>query len=122
LDWAIERTRMTDFGREPHHIEFDGSHLFLSPYPRDPQVRGDRSWPTVVSGPSRVGVKNEPPMIRDDLEDKASKFGRLDKPYVIAALCRRDFATDHDIEQALFGPDVVTVMVGPDGPIGDAVL
>jgi hypothetical protein len=100
LDWSTERSRMTDHPLDPHHIEVDGTHLFRIPYARDPQVRGDRSWPTVLSGPAQFGVKNEPPMIRDDLEDKASKFGRPDKPYVIAVLCRRDIVDDLDVEQA----------------------
>jgi hypothetical protein len=122
LDWSIERGRMTDFRRDPHHIEIEGSHLFVLPYPRDPEVRGDRSWPTVVSGPSHFGVKNEPPTIRDDLDDKATKFGRPDKPYAIAVLCQRDLVDERDVEQALFGPEVVSIPVGPDGPAGDARL
>ena len=122
LDWSIERSRMTDFRRDPHHIEVDGTHLFVSPYARDPQVRGDRSWPTVVSGSAQFGVKNEPPTILDDLGAKASKFGRPDKPYVIAVLCQRDLVNEGDVEQALFGPEVVSIPVGPNGPVGDARL
>src|SRR5262249_51246593 len=122
LDWSVERPRIADWRREPHHIEVDGTHLFLSPYARDPQVRGDRDFPTVVIGPTRMGVKHEPPMIRDDLEDKASKFGWPDKPYVIAVLCQRDLVDELDVEQALFGPEVVSIPVGPDGPVGDARL
>jgi hypothetical protein len=122
LDWSIERSRMTDFRREPHHIEIDGTHLFVNPYPRDPEVRGDRSWPTVVSGSARFGVKNEPPMIRDDLEGKASKFGRPERPYISAVLCQRDLVTELDVEQALFGPEAVSIPVGPDGPMGDPRL
>jgi len=76
----------------------------------------------VLSGPPKFGIKNEPPMLRDDLEDKASKFGRLDRPYVIAVLCQRQLVDDLDIEQALFGPEVISIPVGPDGPIGDAHL
>jgi len=49
------------------------------------------------------GIVNDPPAILDDLKDKASKFGKPPKPLVIALLCALDFATDHDIEQALFG-------------------
>lgn len=122
LDWSLERSRMTDFRHDPHHIEIEGSHLFLLPYPRDPEVRGDRNWPTVVSGTLRSGVKNEPPMIRDDLEDKATKFGRPDRPYVIAVLCQRDLVDERDVEQALFGPEVVSVRVNEHGPAGDARL
>jgi hypothetical protein len=122
LDWSVERPRINDFRREPYHIEVDGTHLFVSPFARDPQVRGDRNFPTVVIRPTRFGVKNEPPMILDDLEDKASKFGRPDKPYVIALLCQRDIVDELDVEQALFGPEVVSIPVGPDGPVGDARL
>jgi hypothetical protein len=69
----------------------------------------------VVSGSARFAVKNEPPMIRDDLEGKASKFGRPQRPYIIAVLCQRDLVTELDVEQALFGPEAVSIPVGPDG-------
>lgn len=58
-------------------------------------------------------------MLLDDLKDKASKFGRLDAPYVIALLADRDFTTNGDVLQALHGPDVVQITVSPDGPIGE---
>jgi hypothetical protein len=122
LDWQAERTSINDRGRDPVHIEVRGTHLFVSPWPRAPEVRGDRRFPTVVTHSPEGGVLNEPPMILDDLRDKAGKFGRLDKPYVIAVLCQRDFASDHDVEQALYGPEVVRMAVGPDGPVGDAQL
>ena len=68
------------------------------------------------------GIVNDPPAILDDLKDKASKFGKPPKPLVIALLCALDFATDHDIEQALFGPDVVHVRIGAQGPLGEPRL
>jgi hypothetical protein len=82
-------------------------------------LRGDRSFPTIATR-SGGGVVNEPPTILDDLRDKASKYGRPDRPYVIAALCAREFATELDIEQALYGPEVVKFPVGPDGPVPEA--
>jgi hypothetical protein len=71
-----------------------GTHLLLSPWPRAPEARSDRDFRTVVAQPPEGGVLDEPPTILDDRRDKAARFGRLDKPYVIAVLCRRDFATE----------------------------
>lgn len=122
LDWETERARINDSRRDPVHLEVRGTHLFVAPWPRAPEVRGDPTFQTIATYPGQGGVLNEPPMILDDLRDKASKFGQLDKPYVIAILCLRDFVTESDVEQALFGPEVVTVTVGPEGPIGDARL
>jgi hypothetical protein len=84
-------------------------------------MKGSRDVPTVATR-SGGGVFSEPPAILHDLKDKASKFGRPTKPYVIALLCLRDFTTDEDIEQALFGPHVVRAPVGPDGPVGPVTL
>jgi len=41
--------------------------------------------------------------LRRNLKRKATHYGELDAPYVIAALCVGTFVTDHDIEKALLG-------------------
>jgi hypothetical protein len=129
LDWEAERTKLESGGasigdrrRDIEHIEVRGTHILALPWPRAAGVRGDRNFPTVVAHSGQGGVLNEPPAILDDLKDKAGKFGRLDRPYVIATLSRRDFVTDLDVEQALFGPEVVRIPVRPDGPLGDPRL
>ena len=95
------------------------SVLALRPWPKPPQARGQRGdWPTVVAGPASGGVMNEGQHIYDDLHHKASRYGRPDHPFVLAALCLRDFAQDRDVEFALYGPEVFRIPIRPDG--GDA--
>jgi hypothetical protein len=120
LDWQTEIDRLGELGRADEVIALgSGWRLRALPYPRPESSRGDRSFPTIATR-SGGGMVNEPPTILDDLRDKASKYGRPDRPYVIAALCAREFATELDIEQALYGPEVVKFPVGPDGPVPEA--
>jgi hypothetical protein len=87
-----------------------------------PRCAGSGPSPPSSCAQGRAACWNEPPAILDDLKDKARKFGTLEKSCVIAVLSRRDFMTDLDVEQALFGPEVVRIPVGPDGPVGDPRL
>jgi hypothetical protein len=122
LDWEAESTR-TEVARQPHRIAVGDAVLHLLPWPKADNTRGDRSFPTVVTRTGIGGVINEPPTILDDLRDKASRYGDLHRPYVIAVLCLRDFATERDIEQALYGPEVATFTLAADGtPIGGPQL
>jgi hypothetical protein len=96
------------------------SYFDLRAYPRSLRVRGDRGFPTVAAGPGGGGILNEGIHIYHDLHDKASRYGTPDHPFVIAALCLRDFAADRDVEFALYGPEVFRVPIRPDGgPAGE---
>lgn len=111
LDWDEEMARRNNPHAEPHQIVVGECHLFLSPWAKNESERGRPDFPPVLSGPTRGGIVNEPPAILDDLREKASAYGELDRPYVIAVLVLRDFSTNHDVEQALFGPEVVSVPI-----------
>jgi hypothetical protein len=73
-------------------------------YPRAESLRGDPEFPTIGMGPTWAGTIDERTPIEKSLRDKASRYGKPDKPYVVAALCLRDFVTDEAIQQALYGP------------------
>ncbi len=120
LDWDTEHRRIGELDRADEVIVLGGGwRLRALPWPRPESSRGDRSFPTIAMR-SGGGIFNEPPTILDDLRAKASRYGRPDRPYVIAALCAREMATHLDVEQALYGPEVVKVPVGPDGPVPEA--
>jgi hypothetical protein len=77
---------------------------------------GRRSRTRVVAmhGPAEVILATDSKSIKQEIEQKASSYGRLDKPYVVALLCARWSATDDDIARALFGfawqyPDMLRV-------------
>jgi hypothetical protein len=120
LDLEVERARLRVPLEQPVHLEIDGTHLFVCPWPAP-----DDGWgpglPMVITRSGPGGVVNEAPMLLDDLKDKASKFGQLGAPYVIALLADRDFTMDNDVLQALYGPDVIQIAVTPEGPAGDPV-
>jgi len=116
LDWDTEIARIDSPPGDPVNLHVRGTHLFVWPWPRAQALRGKRDAPTVVTRTGDGGIVNVAAAILDNLKDKARKFGKPQEPFVIALLCDRDFATDSDIEQALFGPEVVRVSAGPGGP------
>jgi len=119
LDRETETERRGEAGRSPQRIEVAGSVLYLLPWPKPADARGNRSVPTVVARSGGGGIIDEPPTILDDLRDKASRYGDMDRPYVVAVLCLRDFATDRDVEQALYGPDRASFSLADDGTLID---
>ena len=50
-------------------------------------------------GPTSAGTVDERAPIERSLRDKASRYGKPDKPYVVAALCLRAFVTDQSIQE-----------------------
>jgi hypothetical protein len=119
LDWA---TVVNSDGAQP---EFDLHArdwvLHFRVHARDEALRGDPLFPMIGMGPSWAGYVDERQYIESDLRAKSTRYGRPDKPFVIGALCLRDFATDESIEQALYGPQVIRVpVVDGTGSIGDA--
>ncbi len=118
LDWETETERVNEVARGAVGIELGhGWRMRALPYPLPEASRGDPSFPMIATRTTGGGAINEPPSILDDLRAKASRYGQPDRPFVIAALCVRDFATDRDIEQALYGPEVMRIAVGPGGPL-----
>jgi hypothetical protein len=80
-------------------------------YPRAESLRGDPDFPTIGMGPTWVGTVDERAPIEKSLRDKASRYGKPHKPYVVAALCLRDFVTDQSIQEALYGPHTLRMPI-----------
>ncbi len=124
FDWETERALVEQgqHNRAERTFTPRDSVLTLQPYPKPPQSRGDPSFPTVAAGPTQGGVVDEASHIYSDLHDKASHYGRPDHPFVIAALCLRDFVEDRDIDAALYGPEVFRIPILPEGGAGTAYV
>ena len=76
----------------------------LRAIPRPPQTRGDRSFPTVGIYPGMSAwVESVIATIGPALDEKATKYGDLDAPYVIAAWVMSAVATEASLARALFG-------------------
>lgn len=106
LDWEAESCRSQESAPTVFLIEARGWKMTFEPIPRS-KSRGDGSGPTIGIGPSFAGVFSENLRIKEQLRAKASKYGKPDCPIVIAILCLAEFADEADIEQALFGPEVI---------------
>jgi hypothetical protein len=59
--------------------------------------------PTIGMYPDEGGVFDPRSEVLPTLKKKASRYGQLDRPYVIAVLCDNVTTTDADIEAALYG-------------------
>jgi len=117
MNWAAAR-RAVDNGvwvAPTETFRVGGSVVVLEAHPKPPGARGNRDARTIWADPAHGGVFDERAHIYKDLKDKAKAYGRPDAPYVIAALCLRDFASTHDVEAALYGQEVVRIPIGPDG-------
>jgi hypothetical protein len=65
--------------------------------------------PVGVSGPARAAYIDATGPLRSSLVDKATCYGDMDRPYLIAVACEAVISTDDfDIEGALFGQAAMT--------------
>lgn len=79
-------------------------HIRFTAFPREEQSRGEAHGRTIgVYGPIRAIEVEDCSAIKKKLEEKASKYGQFDKPYVIALLSLRITTSQCDILEALFG-------------------
>lgn len=123
LEWATVQAQFEQDPLQMPERDFQARDWLFSlrAYPRTPNVKGDAAFPTVNMGPRSGGAVDERGPIEADLRKKSTKYGRPDLPFVIAALCLRDFVTDSAIEQALYGPEVLKVPIRRGvGEIADA--
>jgi hypothetical protein len=82
----------------------DGWHMRFVAFPRGPRSRGKAHGPTVGAyGPGGAIMVDDHFAIKQRLEDKASKYGQLDRPFVIAILSLRITTRQSEILEALYG-------------------
>lgn len=97
--------------------------LELRAYPKADSSRGDPLFLTVGFNRPVAYRADERGRIEKDLKDKALRYGEPDLPFVVAALCVRNLATEQSIEWALYGPLAVTVPIRDGvGQMDDAFL
>ena len=70
--------------------------------------------------PMQGGMVDISARIRDALRSKASRYGTLNRPYLVALTARTIFADDYNIAQALLGPEVV--QFSPSRPESTTVI
>jgi hypothetical protein len=99
-DQAVELATAKLFDKLPR-IQWDsgGWRLRFMVLPKVPPDRG----PTIGMYPSEGGAFDPRSEVLSTLKKKASRYGPLDRPYVIGVLCDNVVANDTDIEAALHG-------------------
>jgi hypothetical protein len=99
-DRAVALAHAKRFAELPHTTwEAAGWNLRFMALPKVPLDRG----PTIGMYPDEGGVFDPRSEVLPTLKKKASRYGHLDRPYVIAVLCDNVVANDGDVEAALFG-------------------
>lgn len=105
-DRAVALARAKRFDDLPQkQWEAGGWKLRFMVLPKMPPDRG----PTIGMYPSEGGVFDPRSEVLPTLKKKASRYGQLDRPYVIGVLSDSVVANDGDIEAALFGRMSVNV-------------
>jgi hypothetical protein len=88
---------------EPLRWDADGWSLRFRPIPKSPGHRGQGGRAIGVNTDNPIRVLDTSSGLRAAIKEKASRYGRLDLPYVIAVLNVDDFANPWDIVDALYG-------------------
>jgi hypothetical protein len=99
---------------------WEEEHLLLTfrPIPKGPQFRGQpgaRPVGMVMPMDMELRELRTHDDIRAAVEGKATKYGELDLPFVVAVNVLDDFCDDQDIRNALFGEEQVVAVRQPDG-------
>lgn len=90
----------------------------IRPLPKPDEVAGQPSRSPIGIFPSRTGYSEVRERIADALREKASSYGQLDRPYVIAVLSTGIFsADDEDVLGALFGQWTVALQETADAEV-----
>jgi hypothetical protein len=93
-----------------------GLSLTLTPIPKGPQFRGQGgARPVGAVVPMEMRMLRTHDDIRAAIEGKATKYGALDLPLVVAVNILDDFCDDVDIWNALFGEEQLVAYRQADG-------
>lgn len=84
-------------------LSFSGWEVECNAIPVGPDHRDDPEHVVLGTYGEGFNVIDDARPLRRKLKDKATHYGELEHPYVIALLCAGDFAEDTDIADALFG-------------------
>jgi hypothetical protein len=91
-------------------LEEHGCFLTFTPIPKGPQLRGQLGVRSVgIVMPTEMQTLSTHEDIRAAIEGKATKYGELDLPLVVAVNVLNDFCDRDDIWNALFGEEQIQV-------------
>lgn len=93
-----------------------GVTLTFEPIPKGPRFRGQPgARPVGAVAPMEMRLLRTHDDIRTAIEGKATKYGALELPLVVAVNVMDDFCDDLDVRNALFGEEQLLTIRQPDG-------
>jgi hypothetical protein len=106
-------------GLPSYEWSHDGGDLFFFPIAKPPSLRGQQGIRPIGVKMPEMRIVNSHTAIKTAVCNKATKYGDLALPFVVAVNVsdRFRFARDLDIMNALFGEENVTDTQRPDGTI-----
>lgn len=99
---AVERDLRSGGAHPEIRCQIRDWNLEFTAFPNPPDRRSE-TGSVLVIGPGYAGVVNDQERARKSLDGKRSKYGHLDKPYVIALFGSSPFLDDGDFESVLYG-------------------
>ena len=104
-------------GLEPITYEDKNLKLVISLIPKSPQKRGDTNSRPIGLYPIDSFTGGSDESIKSGIEKKATRYGQLDKPFLVCINSTSSKGTDHyDIMNALFGSLMITYSTDPNNP------
>ncbi len=99
----------------------EGLTLFFAPIPKSVTTRGTAGARPigVIAGDAHILTTDED--IRNAIEQKSKKYGKLSLPLVIAVNVVSEHCNEIDINNALFGSEAIQFTQRPDGSIDEGV-
>jgi hypothetical protein len=102
----------------PHRWRHEGWDFEFRAIPKSEQWQGSDDSPTIgMFGNAMGSVIGDDLAIRRQVMDKASAYGNIGLPYIIAVSIDSMFATDTTVVNALYGSDQVGLATRSDGSI-----
>lgn len=112
-DYSDQGHGRNDFPYLEHDAE--GWQILFHAIPKSPEARGREGVrPLAIFGGGNAFQVQDEQGIRNALSDKGSAYGSLSAPYVVA-VASNSFAHDYDVENALYGTEVVEFTPDHDG-------
>jgi hypothetical protein len=96
-------------------VTFRDWTVLFAAWPRSPEARGTPQRHVLQMGPAEVGGVLDIEQVRATLKGKAGRYGRPTVPLVTAILGAAPFMGRDDIEQALYGREVLHYYQRPAG-------
>ncbi len=95
--------------------EFDGWKVTFKPIPKSPKKRGKPGIRPIGVRFSAVEWSKTHINIKNSINEKATKYGNLDLPYIIAINVQDFCCDDLDVMDGLFGNEITSVTINQNG-------